>query len=169
MREPFYNWETELSSDSTHHWFLPGFFQAWFIMHLCGTVHKCSQVNQPPGEVQIPRIKAGASPSWMLGLFRGFCQDWCLLVLSPMQLYKHRESLSDLQSTIIKHISKDKYITFGHGHTPKHRHITTAKTPALTYTLLNMQSFLKYKQDLQLNKRKMWGWGKEFYLSNFSF
>lgn len=97
----------------------------------------------------------------MLGLFQGFCRDWGLLALSPMQLYKHRESLSDLQSTIIKHISKDKYITLGHGHTPKHRHITTAKTPALTYTLLNMQSFLKYKQDLQVNKWKMWGWGEE--------
>lgn len=139
-------------------------------MHLCDTVHKCSQVNLPPGEAQITRNKSRSQTQLNVRVVPGFLSRLGSSSAEPYPaLQTHRESLSDLQSTIIKHISKDKYITLGHGHTLKHRHITTAKTPALTYTLLNMQSFLKYKQELQLNKQKMWGWGEEFYLSNFSF
>lgn len=143
---------------------------AWIFSSLVyrALVWQSSQVNQPPGEVQITMNKGRSQPQLDVKVVPGFLSRLGSSSAEPYAaLQTQRESLSDLQSTIIKHISKDKYITLGHGHTPKHRHITTAKTPALTYTLLNMQSFLKYKQDLQLNKRKMWGWGKEFSLFFF--
>lgn len=100
----------------------------------------------------------------MAGMFLGFCQDWDPVAPSPVELYKRSGRTCQLcNPSIIRRINKDKYIILGHGHTLKHRHVTTPKTPALTHTPLSMQSFLKRKQDLQANKQKIDFFGKIFF------
>lgn len=92
-----------------------------------GTAHKGSQVNQPPGEVQIAVNKGRSQPQLNVRVVPGFLSRVGSSSAEPCAaLQTHREPV---RSAIhhIKHISKDKYITLGHGHTLKHRHITRQK------------------------------------------